>query len=147
MEDAKRTAQNDIGGTNKLPAGRGKVKPAVKTTMDITDRSADVRADFPLRELGISFDANVLDWDECRRRVVDALHGGKRQCPTCGEKFDQQANKARVKRFNDLKRIRCQYCGKWFTAFTGTILFNTRFDVRQIVVLAFMLSIGQSVPG
>jgi transposase-like protein len=46
--------------------------------------------------------------------------------------------------FWENKRIKCDRCGKYFTALTNTFLSGCHFDFREIVLLAFLLALGVS---
>jgi hypothetical protein len=75
----------------------------------------------------------------CRYWVIGKLHpDDQMRCPECGANVPDNL----LRSFWDAKRIKCDHCGKYFTALTGTFLSGCHFDFREIVLLAFMLALG-----
>jgi transposase-like protein len=86
------------------------------------------------------FDADFLDEDRCRIWIIKKLYQHQEFCPGCG--FDIPGNL--LQSFWENKRIKCDRCGKYFTALTNTFLSGCHFDFREIVLLAFLLALGVS---
>ena len=101
-------------------------------------------ADDPRQRIGMGFDAEKLDLYECRRLIIQALYNDVRSCPQCHTSFSE--NIRMLKRFENFKRVRCLKCGKWFTAVTDTPLSHTSLDVREIVLLIFLVRIQCPLP-
>ena len=89
-----------------------------------------------------AFDVKYLDAGWCRAWVMERLHQVEpfdaNKCPRCGTDIPER----QMHSFWDCKRIKCDHCGKYFTALTGTFLSGCHFSFREIVLLAFMLALG-----
>jgi transposase-like protein len=85
-----------------------------------------------------SFDADFLAEDSCRTWIMKKLYQDQELCPGCGIKIPENL----LQNFWENKRIRCDRCGKYFTALTDTFLSGCHFDFREIVLLAFLLALG-----
>lgn len=83
------------------------------------------------------FNAAVLDEQWCRAWVLKRLHRESPCCPGCEEEITDN----RMQSFCEDKRIRCDRCGKYFTARTGTFLSGCHFTFQEIVLLAFLLAL------
>lgn len=92
---------------------------------------------FNLQRAGLVFGADFLDADRCAAFIVDGLHGDAARCPECRTDLDGE----RRARFRSFGRVRCT-CGKWFSATTGTPLHKAKIDRRQLVLIAYLLSLG-----
>lgn len=104
------------------------------------DNSQDVqkvRGSFVPADVLDSFDVEFLDDDWCGTWILNKLHGNESRCPGCSADIHER----QMRSFWDVKRIKCDSCGKYFTALTDTFLSGCHFDFREIVLLAFMLSL------
>lgn len=91
------------------------------------------------------FGAEFLDGKYCKAWVMEKLHGDQSRegayppfCPGC----DTPLPGRMLQSFWDCKRVKCDSCGKYFTALTGTFLSGCHFSFREIVLLAFLLALG-----
>lgn len=92
------------------------------------------------------FNAEFLVDDHCRAWVIGRLHGDQEGmigvehpcCPGCGTPIADRT----LQSFRECKRVRCDSCGKYFTALTDTFLSGCHFDFREIVLLALLLALG-----
>lgn len=92
---------------------------------------------FDLERASLIFGADFLDSDRCSAFVLTGLHDGVAKCPDC----EFELTGKRLETFQTFGRVHCS-CGKWFTATTGTPLHKTKLDNRQLVLIAYLLSIG-----
>lgn len=76
---------------------------------------------------------------KCREVILKILHPDGACCPECGATFESEAM---IKNFWELRRCHCDACNKWFTAATGTILHGSQMSMRQVFILAILLSLG-----
>lgn len=111
--------------------------------MEATDNTAititcEKKGAFTPAEIFQEFNAKYLDEDCCRCFVIGKIYQDNFYCPECGNSIPDNL----MRSFLNLKRIKCDRCGKYFTALTGTFLSGTHFDFREIVLLAFMLAMG-----
>lgn len=81
---------------------------------------------------------DMIREDECRRFLVRRLHPAGAQCPACGVVLSRSA----ADHFTDGGRLRCRDCGRWFTWTTGTVVEDSKLDVRQLVLLILLCSAG-----
>jgi len=86
-----------------------------------------------------------LDEKWCKAWVMERLHGDQPWmgndppfCPGCGSPVPDRM----MHSFWECKRIRCDICGKYFTALTGTFLSGCHFSFQETVLMAFMISLG-----
>lgn len=93
---------------------------------------------FDLGRVASLIRADILDASRCEDLVLELLHQGAASCPVCR---DALTGKRRA-RFLTFGRVRCSACGKWFSATTGTPLHKVKLDPRQLVLLAYLLSLG-----
>lgn len=84
-----------------------------------------------------AFDVNVLNNETCKMWITEKLHHNEARCPRCGASLPER----QMHSFLDYKRIKCDKCGKYFTALTGTFLSGCHFSFREIVLLAFLLAL------
>ena len=88
------------------------------------------------------FGADFLDEKLCRDLIMEKLHAPGHVafclCPGCSAPIPGRT----LQSFWECKRIRCDYCGKYFTALTGTFLSGCHFTFREIVLLAVLLAMG-----
>jgi transposase-like protein len=74
-----------------------------------------------------------------RRWLIDRLHPRGPECPHCGLPV---SGEARLEAFWDRRRLECPQCGRWFTAFSGTILQGCKLDEPTVYLLAVYLALG-----
>lgn len=86
------------------------------------------------------FCAGFLDEAVCRQWIIERLHPGGAICPECGKELSDKCQE----RFWNNERIKCKYCGKWFTALTGTMFQGIHMDFRAIIILALFLGMNQA---
>ncbi len=82
--------------------------------------------------------ADFFDEQACRRWILKNLHPDGAHCPGCGAEIESEIM---IKNFWETRRCQCQECGKWFTSLTNTILHGTQMDMRQIYLLAVLISL------
>ena len=85
-----------------------------------------------------AFDVDILDYEKCKMLITERLHHNEARCPGCGVDVPERL----MHSFWECKRIKCDKCGKYFTALTGTFLSGCHFSFREIVLLAFLLALG-----
>lgn len=90
-----------------------------------------------LRDIAPSFFNPLL----CRFWVIRQLHRAGARCPSCGQPVSQRV----LPRFLANGRVKCNRCGKFFTALTGTFLAGTHMGFTEIFFLAFGIEMGFSV--
>ncbi len=83
------------------------------------------------------FRAEILDEPWCRLWILKRLHGDLPRCPGCAVSIPEKS----LQRFWMGARVRCDACGKFFTALTDTFLSGCHLSFQEVVMLAFMLSI------
>lgn len=83
-------------------------------------------------------DASWLDETTCRMWVLLRLHHGGACCPGCGCPITSDQRLA----FSQFKRIVCGSCGKYFTALSGTFLSGIQGDLRQPIMMAYLIGLG-----
>lgn len=88
-------------------------------------------------EVAQAFGADFLDEAFCRQWILSRLHSGAR-CPQCHRPLAGRA----LPRFKKGARIRCNACGKFFTALTGTFLSGCHLDYRSMILLPLLLRFG-----
>ena len=94
---------------------------------------------FDPHDAAVSFKADFLDEDLCRRWILDTIyHGQDIACPQCSKQLTAKS----LQRFRTAERVRCHACGKFFTALTGTFLQGCHLTFRQIILLAVFLYFG-----
>ena len=89
------------------------------------------------RDVFNRFGAYLLDEDRCRDLVIANLHPVP-ACPGCATKLTWTQDAA----FRQNKRVRCNQCGRFFTALSGTPLSGMQMDFRTFVLLCFCLEAG-----
>ena len=105
------------------------------TTLTDNGRSSGM---FTPKDALSEFDAGFLYEESCRAWVLYKLHGIKMNCPGC--RTELPYNKTRS--FWDCRRIKCDRCGKYFTALTDTFLSGAHFNFREIVLLSLLIALG-----
>lgn len=103
-------------------------------TDDRTKCSKVVKHFLPANVYGM-FSAEFLDEGACRYALLQNMHQGHATCPRCRSAIVSSG-------FWAGKRTRCQSCGKFFTAVTGTFLNGTHFDFRTVFCIALFLEAG-----
>ena len=84
-----------------------------------------------------AFGADFLDEAFCRQWILSRLHS-EILCPQCRSTLTERA----LRRFKKGARIRCNACGKFFTALTGTFLSGCHLDYRSLILLPLLLRFG-----
>jgi hypothetical protein len=80
------------------------------------------------------FGADFLVESFCRMWILGKLHPAGADCPGCGKDI-------LLRTFWDGGRVKCDGCGKYFTALTGTFLSGCHLSFREIVLLALLLAL------
>lgn len=80
-----------------------------------------------------------LDEFACRAVVLSVLHPGVTKCPRCGRELAGKKHQS----FWLGKTVRC-YCGRKFSARTGTALSGKAMLYREVVLLMFLIGLGLS---
>ncbi len=94
-----------------------------------------------MKKLSEEFNADFLDESVCRRWILKNLHPTDPACPCCSAAI---RNEGQLQRFWSGRRLRCQLCGKYFSAFTDTILSGAHIGIRKIVLIALLLDLDVS---
>ena len=76
-----------------------------------------------------------LNPDVCRAWLLEKLHPGGPACPACGH---VQAKDRNRRRFQFLDCLKCETCGKGFTAFTGTVFAGVQMTPAEIVLMLLL---------
>jgi transposase-like protein len=84
------------------------------------------------------FNADFLDEGKCRVWIMWLLHRDETICPGCGSPIAERT----LQSFWQCKRVRCDSCGKYFTALTDTFLSGCHFHFREIVLLSLLIALG-----
>lgn len=77
---------------------------------------------------------DLVNEEECRRFLVRRFHPAGAHCPHCGVVLPTAA----ADRFAEGGRLHCRDCGRWFTWTTGTVIEDSKLDVRQLVLLILL---------
>ena len=85
----------------------------------------------------MEFRAELLDEVWCRMFILKRLHGEDPRCPECSGTIQEKS----LQRFWLGERVRCEVCGKFFTALTGTFLSGSHLSFQEIILLMFLLQI------
>ena len=80
-----------------------------------------------------AFVADFLDRLYCRRWIIDRLHPSGPCCPR-----GHALTGGLIERFREGKRVKCPTCGRFFTAFSGTVLSGTIMEAHQFVALLLL---------
>ena len=94
---------------------------------------------FSSRDIFKDFGPGFLNAEFCREWVLRKIHPAGVVCPGCSEKIQ---DKQRTVKFWNGERLSCGFCGKKFTALTGTFLSGTRMNFEEIICLVIMLKTG-----
>ena len=109
----------------------------IENTASYAKRTA--AGNFDLHDVAMSFSADFLDEDTCRRWILGIIYHEKDfSCPQCSAPLTGKG----LLRFRAAQRVRCHACGKFFTALTGTFLQGCHLTFRQIILLAVFLYFG-----
>ena len=90
------------------------------------------------RDIAESINPDFFDPDNCRQWLLERLHPKGPSCPWCGVAIRGRA----AARFWLLKQMKCQACGRKFTARTGTNLAGLKAGCRELVMFCLMLEAG-----
>lgn len=86
-----------------------------------------------------ALNASFLDEDECTRWIIRELHSPVIKCPRCSMIIlDPQ----RLRRFWSVERLKCERCGAFFTALTGTVLSGCHMSLIEIYLMLVLLGLG-----
>jgi transposase-like protein len=110
---------------------------AEMTAIDVVDLAPERchRAFLPADVLK-EFRAEILDEPWCRLWILKRLHRRDPRCPGCDVPVPEKS----LQRFWLGARIRCDACGKFFTALTDTFLSGCHLSYQEIVLLGFLLA-------
>jgi len=75
----------------------------------------------------------------CRLWLITNLHPDGAKCPACKTAVTEYGQLAR---FNSGKRMHCKTCGKWYSAFSGTLFQECQLDERSIYILALLTELN-----
>jgi transposase-like protein len=87
------------------------------------------------------FGADLLDEQRCRIWVLTKIHPKGAHCPRCGNNIGPAKFILTLPSFWKGGRVRCDQCGKYFTALTGTFLSGCHLKFREIILLALLLAL------
>ncbi|MFZ5587029.1 MAG: transposase [Thermodesulfobacteriota bacterium] len=86
-----------------------------------------------------AFGPEFLDAAACRDWILAQAHPAGPACPWC----DKPVSSPRTQTtWQNLGRVQCTGCGRFFTALTGTALNKTGLDCRGYVLLCLLLALG-----
>ena len=85
-----------------------------------------------------AFGAGFLDPVPCRRWLLERLHPEGAVCPKCGARI---RDAGLLRTFWSGQRLRCQACGKYFTAVTGTLLSGSHLGFRRFLLMLVLMSL------
>jgi len=127
----------DTGNSNLKSFAPGVIFEGAKM-QDDENRARPSRASFfpheqILRELSSAF----FDESFCRKWILQKLYPTGAVCPKCGSGLSAKTER----QFWSGKRFKCQSCGGFSTALTGSFLSGSQFSFAEIVILALMLSL------
>lgn len=86
-----------------------------------------------------TFGPDLLESDRCREWLLAQLHPAGPACPWCGKAVSSP--RLRLS-WQNLGRVQCIGCGRFFTALSGTLLSKTGLDPAAYVLLGLLLSLG-----
>ena len=86
-----------------------------------------------------AFGLELLDAAACRDWIMARTHPAGPACPWCGKPVSSPRLQAT---WQNLGRVQCRTCGRFFTGLTGTILSKTGLDCRGYVLLCLLLALG-----
>lgn len=92
----------------------------------------------PAQVLG-AYGQEFLDSDRCREWLLEQLHPAGPLCPWCGKAVSSP--RLRLS-WQNLGRVQCASCGRFFTALSGTLLSKTGLDPAAYVLLGLLLALG-----
>lgn len=93
---------------------------------------------FTPKDVLSAYSVDFLDDKWCRAWVLERLHSGSPVCPGCKEEVPDRL----MQSYCGGNRIKCDHCGKYFTALTDTFLSGAHLDFRGIVLLTLLLALG-----
>lgn len=93
-------------------------------------------------EMKKEFSIEMLDEDACREWFLKKIHAGGVHCPECSKEI---ASKRKLDTFWGMRRVNCPFCGRSFSAVTGTPLNGIGIEFRALYLLLFMVSHGVRV--
>jgi len=86
-----------------------------------------------------AFGPEFLDAAACRDWLLAQAHPAGPVCPWCGKAVSSPRLQAT---WQNLGRVECTACGRFFTGLTGTALNKTGLDCRGYVLLCLLLALG-----
>ncbi|MFH1058372.1 MAG: helix-turn-helix domain-containing protein [Pseudomonadota bacterium] len=86
-----------------------------------------------------AFGPEFLDAAACREWILTQTHPAGPACPWCGKPVSSPRLQAT---WQNLGRVQCTSCGRFFTGLTGTALNKTGLDCRGYVLLCLLLALG-----
>jgi len=84
------------------------------------------------------FSPAVLNKKDCRSWILQRLHPDGATCPGCGAAI---ASEKVLFTWENMGRVSCRICSRFFTAATGTILQGAKLDIQTLYALALLLSL------
>lgn len=94
---------------------------------------------FRASELLEVFSAEFLDEARCTEWILKRMHPEGAFCPACKNKIEDETT---LNNFWWLRRCKCKHCNKWFSAYSGTFLYNSHLTPQQAVLLAVQIAQG-----
>lgn len=90
-------------------------------------------------DVGKMFVANFLHEASCRDWIIGQLHPDGPRCPRCSGMI---VNKESLRSYRLGCRVRCRWCGKYFTVLTGTFLSGCHLSFSQVILMAILIDAG-----
>lgn len=94
------------------------------------------QADF-MPSIGGHFTPALLNEKDCRTWILKQLHPKGVTCPDCGAAVTSEKV---LSTWENMGRISCRSCSRFFTAASGTILQGAKLDIQTLYALALLLS-------
>lgn len=92
-----------------------------------------------MMEIRDGFSIELISEDACRDWFLRTIHPSGAFCPECNHAV---TGEKKLQAFWSLRRVTCQFCGRTFSAVTGTALKGIGIDFRALYILLFMVSHG-----
>ena len=93
-----------------------------------------------LLDLGGAVGPAWMDEAACREAILRELHPDGARCPRCGHALPE----GKAGAFWEVRRMRCDACGAWFTALSGTPMDRMHIGFRCLAILALGVASGWS---
>lgn len=93
---------------------------------------------FSMEAAAKHFGLDMIKWEDCARWVVAQLHPDGPACPKCSAPLAEDQRDT----FSLMEQVRCSSCSTKFTAKTGTVISNSKLELREIYLIAVLSHLG-----